>query len=125
MIDIVDDVVAVCKSVEALNGHVYRRWPKVSRKTPMPACIVSRVGSAPVFTDADGSEVVVRLTYSVDVNAESQEEADGIAEQVVDGLARYNLHRTGFTDFFDDALKVYRVIITVSGTIDKRGNTFT
>jgi len=124
MIDIVDDVVAVCKAVEALDGHVYRRWPKVAKKTPMPACLISRMGASPVFTDADGSEVVVRLTYSIDINAESQEQADGIAEQVADGLARYNLHRTGFTDFYDDALRVYRVILTVTGTVDRRGNTF-
>lgn len=123
MIDIIDDVIREIRSIEAVGDSVYRRWPK--KKVAMPAVLVSRMGATPVFTDADGQEVIMTLYYSIDINADVQEDAESITAQVVDKLARYNLHRTGIQDFYDDALKVYRVILTVGGTVDRRGNTFT
>ena len=122
MIDIIDDVIREIRSIESVGDNVYRRWPK--KKVAMPAVLVSRMGATPVFTDADGQEVIMTLYYSIDINANVQEDVESITAQVVDKLARYNLHRTGIQDFYDDALKVYRVILTVSGTVDRRGNTF-
>ncbi len=123
MIEIIDDVIGLVRTVPELGGRVYRVWPK--KKLKMPAALVSRIGGNPTFTDADGSEVIANVAYSVDINAEDLATLDSIVEQVADLLSTYNLHRTGLTEFYDDQLQVHRVILTVSGTVDIRGNTFT
>lgn len=123
MIDIIDTIVSEIADIEEVQGRAYRRWPK--KNLAMPAVLISHMGRNPIYTDADGSEVVVDLSYSIDINAKDQESADIITEKVSDALARYNMHTVGHTDFYDDMLKVYRSIITVNGTVDIRGNTFT
>ena len=123
MIDITNDVIEAIGSIEGLEGKVYRRWPK--KKVSTPAVLVSRVGGSTKLSDADGTEIMATLTYSIDINTDKLEDADRFASETADALSRYNLHRTGLTDFYDDVLRVYRVILTVSGTVDKRGNTFT
>lgn len=123
MIDIIDDIIAILNEIEDLDGRVYRRWPK--KKVKMPAVLVSRISGNVQMSDADGSEVIANLTYSIDVNADSQDVADVLVSKAVNALSRYNLHRTGLTDFYDDELRVYRAIITLSVTVDRRGNTFT
>jgi len=123
MIDIINDIVSTVASIEEVGGRAYRRWPKKDLK--MPAVLVSHIGRYPVQTDEDGSEVQMDLAYSIDINARDQETADRVTEKVVNALARYNMHTTGHTDFYDDNLRVYRAIITVSGVVDRRGNTFT
>lgn len=125
MIDVIDSIIQTIKTVEDLEGRVYRRWPKVKGGVAMPACLVSHISRQPVLTDANGSEIRVRCTYSIDINTKTQNDADSIAEDVIDALAGYNFHTTGYTDIYDEVLGVYRVIMTVSGTVDKRGNTFT
>jgi len=123
LIDIIDDIIAILNEIEDLDGRVYRRWPK--KKAKMPAVLVSRISGNVQMSDADGSEVIANLTYSIDVNADSQDVADVLVSKAVNALSRYNLHRTGLTDFYDDELRVYRAIITLSVTVDRRGNTFT
>lgn len=123
MIDVIGTVVSAVAAIEEVDGRAYRRWPR--KKVQMPAVLVSHMGRNPVLTDADGSEIVTELSYSIDINAEDQGTADIVTEKVCDALARYNLHAVGHTDFYDDQYRVYRSIITVSGTVDIRGNTFT
>lgn len=122
MIDVLPSIIGAISPIEALGGRVYRRWPKTKAKTP--ACIVSRISGNPTLTDADGSEVIAQMVYSIDINADDADQADAIGEQVVDRLAGYNFHRTGDMDFYDDQLRVYRRILTFMGTVDRRGNTF-
>lgn len=123
MIDVLPSIVQELSGIEAFHGRVYRRWPKA--KAAVPSCLVSRISATPAFTDADGSEVIMRLVYAIDVNAKSAEEADALAEEVVDRLARYNFHRTGDTDLYDPAMGAYRRVLSMMGTVDKRGQTFT
>jgi len=123
MIDALEDLVTVLGRLEGLQGRVYRRWPK--KKAVMPCCLISRISATPTFTDADGGEVIATLTYSIDINAVTPDEADAIASRVIDALAQYNFHRTGDMDFYDDQLRASRRILTFMGTVDKRGNTFT
>ena len=122
MIDVLPSIIDAISPIEALGGRVYRRWPKTKAKTP--ACIVSRISATPTLTDADGSEIIAQMVYSIDINASDADQADAIAEQVIDRLAGYNFHRTGDMDFYDDALRVYRRILTFMGSVDRRGNTF-
>lgn len=124
MIDPTDYIIRILEDIEELDGRVYRRWPKHSATT-MPAVLVSRIGGSARLTDADGTEIIASLVYSVDINASGLKDADRIASEVADAMARHNFHRTGINDFYDDVLRVYRVILTFSGQVDKRGNTFT
>ena len=123
MIDALADIVEIITAIQGFNGHVYRRWPKTKPK--MPACIISRISATPTFTDSDGSEVITSMTFSVDINATDADQADTLASQVIDALGGYNFHRTGDMDFYDDALRVSRRILTFMGSMDRRGNTFT
>lgn len=123
MIDALQTIVEVIRTVDGFNNRVYRRWPKTN--AVVPSCLISRISAYPTQTDADGNEIKVQLTYSVDINAKSADQADMLAEQVIDKLAQYNFHRTGDTDFYDDAVKASRRILTFMGTVDVRGNTFT
>jgi len=123
MIDVLPSIVERINAIQGFNGRVYRRWPK--KKVAMPSCIISRISGHPKLTDADGSEIIATLTYSVDINAADADKADELAEQVIDTLAGINFHRTGDTDFYDETTKASRRILTFMGDVDMRGNTFT
>jgi len=123
MIDIIEDIVTELNQVDGLNKKVYRKWPSKAAKGP--SCLVQRISAVPTFTDADGSEVTVQLTYSIEVNAKDADEADRLASDIIDRMAGYNLHRSGDVELYDDISRNWRRIITVHGTVDRRGNTFT
>jgi len=122
MIDIIDDVIQALGSIEAVGGRVYRHWPK--KGLSFPAILVSRVSGSTKLSDADGSEILAQVAYSLDIVCTSQRDLDDIAEEAADIVAGYNLHRTGMMDMYDDQYRTYRTVLTVSGTVDKRGNTF-
>ena len=74
--------------------------------------------------DNDGSEVIVRLTYTIGVMADTPSQAESVALSIGEALARYNLHTTGYSDTYEEPNHFYRANITVDGAVDKRGNTF-
>ena len=123
MIDVIQSIIQELDGIDALHGHIYRRWPRT--KVIVPSCIVSRISATPILTDADGTEIITRLVYAVDVNASSADEADALAEKVTDRLSRYNFHRTGDADLYDDITKTSRRAMSFMGTVDIRGKTFT
>ena len=123
MIDIIQDIFEQINGIEAVQGRVYRKWPKTKAK--LPSVLISRISAIPTQTDADGSEVAAQLTYSIDINATDADAADAIAEAIGDRLARYNLHRSGDTEFYDDTFRAHRRILTFYAVVDARGNTFT
>jgi len=123
MIDVLESIVEIITGIQDFDGRVYRKWPQ--KKATVPSCLISRISASPLSTDADGQEMAVRFVYSVDVNASTPDQADELAGKVIDALAEYNFHRQGDTDFYDDAMRSYRRILTFMGTVDLRGNTFT
>lgn len=123
MIDILESIVEILRTVDGFNNRVYRRWPKTNAVNP--SCLVSRISATPTLSDADGSEVIVQFAYSIDINADTADEADTLASEVIDRLGTINFHRTGDMDFYDDSFGAYRRILTFMGSVDKRGNTFT
>lgn len=123
MIDIIADVVSLVSGIEALGGRVYRQWPQVRAKAPY--AVVERIGRSVIQTEADGSEVLASLTYSVDILATSPSELDALEEAVTDTLASYNLHTTGTSPTWESSTKLYRRSITFDGVVDRRGQTFT
>lgn len=122
MIDITSSVISILSRIEETGGRVYRRWPQAN--ITMPSVLVSRISNTPILTDDTGADVIANVVYSIDINASDQRTADQIASKAVDALAGYNLQRTGFNDFYDDTYRTYRIILTVSGIVDTRGNTF-
>jgi len=123
MIDIIETVIAEINEVDGLKKKVYRKWP--ARPAKGPSCLVQRISATPVFTDASGAEIRTQLVYSIEVNAKDADEADRLASDIIDRLARFNLHRSGDMELYDDISRNWRRIITVMGTVDVRGNTFT
>lgn len=123
MIDVIGSIVGRIGAIEGFEGRVYRRWPKTKAKTP--SCIVSRVSGHPTLIDEDGQEVIATLVYSVDVNADDPDQADALAEQVIDALGGMNFTRTGDTDFYDGEMRASRRVLTFIGTVDTRGQPFT
>lgn len=119
MIDPTDQYLAIIKSVV---GKAYLAWPK---KAPAaPYAIMDMVGRTPVQTAPDGSEVATRLTYTIGVLASTPSKARDLAGQVADALAAYALQTSGWTGAYEDPNHLYRVNVTVSGIIDRRGSTF-
>ena len=119
MIDITDQVVAVCRETV---GRAFRTWPQTA--PPIPYAIVDKVGHSVELTDRDGTEIRVRLTYTIGIMASKPSEAQSISERVGDALALYNFHTTGFTGTYEEPNHFYRTNITVSGAVDRRGNSF-
>ena len=119
MIDITEQVIDICRETV---GRAYRTWPQTA--PPLPYAIVDKVGHSVEQVDADGSEVRVRLTYTIGIMASKPSEAQSISERVGDALALYNFHTTGFTGTYEEPNHFYRTNITVSGAVDRRGNSF-
>lgn len=123
MIDVLESLVEQLRTINEFDGRIYRRWPK--KNVTLPSCIISRISGYTKLSDDQGEEIVAELVYSVDINAKTADEVDMLADSVANVLARYNFHRTGDTDLYDDNAKASRRVLTFMGTVDKRGNTFT
>lgn len=123
MIDILPDLIEELAALECLGGRVYRKWPQ--GRVDIPYALIERMGRSVVLSDDLGAEVVVNVTYSVDILARSPSELDSIQSDVTDTLARYNIHETGESPLFESTNRTYRRTISYEGTVDRRGNTFT
>lgn len=119
MIDITDQIVDICREVV---GKAYRTWPQKSPKDPY--AVVSKIGHMVEQADRDGSEVRVRLTYSVSVLAPKPSEAQDLTMLIGDRLAAINFHTTGYSDTYEEPNHLYRANVTVDGAVDRRGDTF-
>lgn len=122
MIDITPQIVELVRSVDALGGRVYRKWPQ-TRAEP-PYAVVDRIGRSVVQTDGEGRELIVSLTYSVDVMARSPSELDAIEDEITDLLAPYHMHTTGSSPMWETTAHSYRRSLTYTGSVDLRGNVF-
>lgn len=123
MIDIIGDVVSMIGDIPEIDGRVYRKWPQTKAKAPY--AVVDRVGRSVILTDADGSEIMVSLTYAVDIMASSPSELDTLQGAVTDALASINLHTTGDSPMWESSTKLYRRSLSFTGTVDRRGGVFT
>ena len=122
MIDIMGSICDLLSTIDDLNGHVYRAWPQ---KRPSGTHAIVICMSRQVEDVAhDGSELCVRLTYSVSLFAPDLSRIDTLTEKVVDLLASYNLHASTTGPTLVDASNLYRTAIILSGSVDVRGNTF-
>ena len=119
MIDITDQVIEICRETV---GRAFRTWPQTA--SPVPYAVVGKVGHNVEQADVDGTEVLVRLTYTIGIMASKPSEAQALSERVGDALALYNFHTTGYSDTYEEPNHFYRANITVSGAVDKRGTTF-
>lgn len=119
----IDDIATVIEAISpTVDGRVYRKWPQTRTQTPY--AIVDRVGRSVTQADADGSEVVVSIAYSVDILGDSPSQLDTIQSDITDALASYSIHATGESPLWESTNQTYRRSLTFQGSMDRRGNTF-
>ncbi len=123
MIDITESICDALENIDSLKGHVYRAWPQTKLRGTFAT--VFRVSRQPEVIAFDGSEVVTRISYTINLAAPSISELGSLEEQVTDLLASFNLHSTAGGAVYTDIPQVYRTAIMVSGAVDRRGNVFT
>lgn len=119
MIDITDQIIGIAREIV---GNAYRAWPQKAPKGPY--AIIDWAGRSVEQVDADGSEVIVRLTYTIGVLAPKPSQASDLLAEVVDRMALYNFHTVGMTSVYEDPSKLYRANATIDGAVDRRGATF-
>lgn len=119
VINITDQVVDICREV---TGRAYRAWPQTAPGTPY--AVVSPIGRSVELYDRDGSEVRVRLTFSISVMADKPSQAEEVALDISERMAKINFHTTGYSDTYEEPNHFYRANLTVDGSVDKRGHTF-
>lgn len=122
MIDVTESIIALARTVPGIDGRVYRHNPQ--KRVADPYIVMSPIGRTVEIVDDDGSEVFVRLTYSLDFYAKSPSQVDSIISHLSDKLATRGFHTTGYTASFEPTNKLYRANVTYDGGVDRRGNTF-
>lgn len=118
-IDITEQVVGI---IGDAVGKAYMAWPQKAPKAPF--AIVDVISRTAELVDNEGQEVRVRLVYSVAVFADKPSAVRELSMKAIDAMARYNFHSTGFTGTWEASNHLYRTNITLSGAVDKRGDTF-
>lgn len=121
MIDVTDQLIEV---VGGIVGPTYRTWPQKAPARGTPYAVVDMVARVPEVIDADGSEIIVRLTYAVYIFASKPSQAADLAGEVVDAMAGLSFHTAGYSDTFEDPSKLYRVNLTLDGAVDRRGQSY-
>lgn len=122
MIDVTESIIALARTVPGIGGRVYRHNPQ--KRIAEPYIVLSPIGRTVEVVDDDGSEILVRLTYSLDFYAKSPSQVDSIISHLSDKLANRGFHTTGYTASFEPTNKLYRANVTYDGGVDRRGNTF-
>lgn len=122
MIDVTPFLITQLSGISGLGKRVYRAWPQKAIKGNY--AIIQPVGRSVELCDFDGSEIRVRVTYSVDVFAASPSKLDALVSEITDLLASYNFHTTGFTNDFQSGTEQYRANISYSGSVDRRNHAY-
>lgn len=122
MIDITDSICKLLETIPELKGHVYRTWPQTKLRGTFAT--VFRISRQVESSAWDGSELVVRVSFSINLVTDTQERISALEESVTDLMASYNLHSTAAGPTLVDASNLYRQSIVVTGSVDRRGNTF-
>lgn len=121
MIDILGSICDLLDGLDTLKGQVYRAWPQ---KRPSKTHAIVQCSSRQVEDVAhDGSELVVRLTYTIALFAKDYSTIDSLTAQVVDLMASYNLHANVAGPTLVDT-NLYRTSVILTGSVDVRGNIF-
>lgn len=122
MIDITKQICDLVDGIPGLSGHVFRAWPQ--KRLRETFAIVTRLTRQVETVDYDGSEVIVRVGYLIIICAPSVAEVDALEEKVADIMSTYNLHSSSAGPVLVDASNLYQTNITITGAVDRRGNTF-
>lgn len=121
MIRNTDQMIAIAKQMPDFEGRVYRDYPEAFPGSPL--CTISVIS-----TTADlvigGEEIVTSITYSVDVFADSPDDAEDIMSELIDLYTAYNIVRVGGSSGFDSDCALYRANISLRAMLDKRGASY-
>lgn len=110
--------------IDATGLTVYLEYPQKAIPRGTDYAIISLVSSVPTLSESDGSEVMARLTYNIHIYAHSQTDVLEYCSKISAKCEKYNFTRLSMSPGWNDAtLGPYRTL-TISGTLDKRGNVF-
>lgn len=123
MIDITAQICDLLDTIPDLKGSVFRAWPQAKLRGTY--AVVIRQSRNVDLVDHDGSEVVVRMTFVIYLVSDTVANVDHLEQEATDLLAGFNFHGTASGPILMQASNLYRTAITLSGAVDRRGNTFT
>lgn len=123
MIDLTRWVLDTTNSLDALNGHVFRTWPqkRLGQKAVPTFAVVTALSRQPELTGPGGEEIITRLAYAVTLCTPTLAEQDAIATDLIDLYQSYNLMTTWANLGYDTDQGSYRAVLTLTGSVDKRG----
>ncbi len=121
MIRNTDQMITIAKQMPDFEGRVYRDYPEAYPGCPL--CVISVISSTADLV-IQGEEVVSSITYSVDVYADSPDDAEDIISELIDLYTAYNIVRVGGASGFDSESAMYRANISLRATLDKRGGSY-
>lgn len=120
MIDITKQICDLADSVPSLNGKVYRTWPQKRVKSLF--AVVNPLSHSAELTAADGSEIIARLTYAITLATPTQSDLDSVSATLIDLYQSYNLRALTAGPYWSAEQSAYMQVITISASVDKRGN---
>lgn len=119
----IDPTEHLLQVIKGKIGRAYLAWPQKGPKAPY--AVLDMIGRTPEQVGPDGSEVLVRLTYSVGILAETSSSARQCAMDIIGAMAEYNIQSTGFSGIYEEPNHLYRVNLTLDMLMDSRGRSFT
>lgn len=124
MIDILDQLIALTKTVDEFGGRVYRQYPQTSDGDTVRYAIITRGSHTPLLVGDDNGELISSLSYQVDVFGTSPSDCDDIVSGLVELYKPHRIICTGISPGYMSE-RMYCVTATFSVTLDKRGYPYT
>lgn len=121
MIRNMDQMITIAKQIPDFEGRVFREFPQVFPEAPF--VVISAVSGVADLV-IGGEEIISSMTYSVDVYADTPDDAEDLLSELNDLYTEYNIIRIGGSSGFDSNCALYRANISLRATLDKRGGSY-
>ena len=122
MISITDDLIEMARQVMEFGGRVYRTYPQ-RHMLDMPYCVVSQVGRSQDLTE-NGQEVLVTVTYNVVVYAPTPDQAEDLADEVINIYNTKRIQNIGYNDSYLVDNNLWSATAVFQAKVDRRGNVY-
>lgn len=120
-IELIDDLIYTAQKMPLLDGRAYRSYPNVDANTDKPFVVINPSGRSVLATDTDGQEMLVSLTYMVEIFADSPTAIDTIFENLNFLYSSKGLQNQGYNPSFNTDTETYTANAVWSGVSDRRG----
>ena len=121
MIDVISDMLDLAE--RAVKGKAYRSWPAVQNLTD-PYAVVTPSGRTVLQSDDRGGELVVQLSYNVDIFANSQEAVNEAVELLTNLYNSKSIQCTGYSPSYATDNEMYTATASYYVVVDVRGMTY-